>query len=359
MATKNFYETLGVKRDASDKEIRTAYRKLARKHHPDVNPGDKKAEEIFKQINGAYEVLSDAEKRRKYDKYGDRWEMADQIEEAQKRAGATAGDWFRTAQNGRSGGAGTANPGGAGTGSRGGFKMPDIDVGDLGGDFGDILGNVFRGRRGAAAQPRKGENLETPIEITLDEAARGTTRQITITLNEPCIGCNGTGLAGDAICAVCDGQGIKTTLRRLEVTVPAGVKTGSRVSIYGQGQPGPAGGPKGDLILNVTVAPHERFERKGDDLYEDVPVSLYDALLGGEVEAPTLTGRVFLKIAPETQNGKLIRLTGKGMPKLGGSGNGDLYARIKVVLPQKLSDRERKLIEDLRAERAGEPARAS
>ena len=354
MAAKNFYETLGVKRDASDKEIRSAYRKLARKYHPDVNPGDKSAEATFKQINAAYEVLSDAEKRRKYDKYGDRWEMADQIEEAQKRAGATAGDWFRTAQNGRAGGAGTA------TGSRtsGGFKMPDIDMGDLGGDFGDILGNVFRGRR-AQPQPRKGENLETPVEITLEEAAQGTTRPMTITLSEPCVGCNGTGLAGDAVCAVCDGQGLKTNLRRIEVKIPAGVKTGSRVRIAGEGQPGAAGGAKGDLILNVTVAPHDRFERKGDDLYEDVLTPLYDALLGGEVEAQTLTGRVMLKIAPETQNGKLIRLTGKGMPKLGGGGSGDLYARIKVVLPQKLNERERKLLEELRAARTGEATRAS
>lgn len=351
MPVRDYYEVLGVKRDASEKEIRAAFRKLARRYHPDVNPGDKTAEAKFKEINAAYEVLSDPEKRRKYDKYGDRWEMADQIEEAQRRAGASAGQWFRTAQGG-------ARTGGTASQSRsGGFRVSDFDLGDLGSDFGDILGNVFRGRR-ASAQPRRGENLETPVEITLEEAARGTTRQLTITLTEPCLGCNGTGLAGSGICALCDGQGTKTTPRRIEVKIPPGVRTGSRVRIAGEGQPGANGGPRGDLYLNVTVLPHERFERKGDDLYTDVTVPLYDALLGGEVELATLTGRVILKIAPETQNGKLIRLQGKGMPRLGGGGTGDLYARVKVVLPQGLTERERKLFAELRALRSGAAAHA-
>lgn len=349
MAEKSYYDTLGVKRDASEKEIRSAYRKLARKHHPDVNPGDKTAEAKFKEINAAHDVISDPEKRRKYDKYGDRWEMADQIEEQQKHAGASAADWFRTAPGARTAGSGAGAAGGR---SSGGFRMPDIDA-----DFGDILGNVFRGRKPAG--PRRGENLEHPLEITLEEAAKGAARTLTISLGEQCVGCNGTGLAGDAICAVCEGAGVQSKPRRIEVKTPAGVKTSSRVRIAGEGQPGANGGPKGDLYLTITVAPHERFERKADDLYEEVTVPLYDALLGGEVHVPTLTGRVALKVAPGTQNGKQIRLSGKGMPHLGAAGNGDLYAKVKVVLPLNLNPREQALFEELRSLRAGETAAAS
>ncbi len=345
MASKDYYGILGVARSASDKDIKAAYRKLARKYHPDVNPGNKAAEEKFKEINQAYEVLSDADKRKKYDKYGDRWELADQIEE-QQRQHANAGQWFRTAQQGRRGGASTA--------TGGGFKMPDFDVG---GDFGDIFGNIFR--RGAKPAARKGEDLEHPIEVTLEEAYHGTTRTLSIQTTEPCVGCNGTGLAGEAICQVCEGAGGISKPRKLEVKIPAGVKTGSRVRIAGEGQPGTGGAPKGDLFLKVTLLPNERFERQGDDLYEDVNVPLYDALLGGEVAVQTMTGRVLLKVPAGTQNGKSIRLSGKGMPKLGGSGFGDLYARMRVQLPANLSARERELFEQLRELRQPQAAASS
>jgi len=343
MAEKqNFYDLLGVKRDASEKELRAAYRKLARRYHPDVNPGDKTAEAKFKEINAAYEVLSDPEKRKKYDKYGERWELADQIEE-QRRQRASAGDWFRTAQG--------ARRGGAGTGSTGGFRMPNID---LGGDLGDIFGNVFRSR----PTTRKGEDLEYPLEVTLEQAYSGTTRTLTIESNEPCPGCHGTGLAGDAICQVCDGAGTLGKPRRLEVKIPAGVKTGSRVRIAGEGQPGIGGGPKGDLYLKISVLPNDHFERKGDDLFEEVPVPLYDAVLGGEVAVPTMTGRVMLKVPAGSQNGASIRLSGKGMPKLGASGHGDLYVKLKVVLPAPLNERERELFQELRRLREPQAAAA-
>jgi DnaJ-class molecular chaperone len=339
---KDYYEILGVKRDASEKDLRSAYRKLARKYHPDVNPGDKAAEETFKEINGAYEVLSDAEKRKKYDRYGDRWELADQIEEQARQT--SAGQWYRTAQQGR-------RQGSAGAGSAGGgFKMPNVD---FSGDLGDIFGSVFRNSRPAN---RKGEDLEYPLEVSLEEAFGGTARTLTIQSNDPCPGCNGTGLAGDAVCQVCDGTGSMSKPRRLEVRIPAGVKTGSRVRVKGEGQPGSGGAPAGDLFLKITVQPNERFERKGDDLHEEVPVPLYDALLGGEVQVPTMTGRVFLKIPAGSQNGKSIRLSGKGMPKLGGSGNGDLYVKLRVVLPSELTPRERELFEQLRGLR--EPVHA-
>ncbi len=339
MANENYYDVLGVKRDASEKEVRQAYRKLARKYHPDVNPGDKGAEAKFKEINAAQEVLLDAEKRRKYDKYGDKWEYADQIEEQQRKA-QSAGDFFRTASRG---------------GSNGGFKMPDLDTD---GGLGDIFGNIFRGgnRKPVA---RKGENLEHAMDVSLEEAFAGTTRTLSIQITEPCVGCNGTGLAGNAICAVCEGAGSVSRPRRIEVKIPAGVKTGSRVRIAGEGQPGLGGAPKGDLYLIISVQPNERFERNGDDLTEEAPVPLYDALLGGEVTVATMTGRVALKIPAGTQNGKSIRLSGKGMPKLGQSGSGDLYVKVRVVLPGELSAREKQLFEELRELRQPATARAT
>ncbi len=341
MATKNYYEILGVKRDASEKEMRSAYRKLARKYHPDVNPGDKAAEAKFKEINSANDVLSDAAKRAKYNKYGDNWEHADQIEEQQRNAGAGSGQWFRTAQQGR---AGNARPGG--------FRTPDTDY--AGTDFSDILGNIFK--RNSKPAARRGENLEHPLEVTLEEAYHSAMRTLTVQNNEPCIGCNGTGMAGDAICQVCDGAGYTVKPRRLEVKIPAGVKTGSKVRIAGEGQPGSGGAAKGDLFLVITVLPGSRFERKGDDLNETVEVPLYDAILGGEVPVQTMTGRVLLKVPAGTQNGKKIRLTGKGMPKLGSTGHGDLYAELRVQLPEPLTSTEKELFEQLRALRQPEPA---
>jgi DnaJ-class molecular chaperone len=298
---KNLYEVLGVKRDASDKEIRSAYRKLARKYHPDVAPNDKSAETRFKEVNAAFEVLSDAENRRKYDKYGDRWEYADQIEEAQKRQSAAG--WAR--QQGAFGGGAEA--------------LNDMD-------FGSIFDSLFRRERGGEPLKRRGQDIETPVEITLEEAYRGTSR--TLALASP------------------DGNGSE---RRLEVKIPPGVKTGSRVRMAGEGHPGFGGAPAGDLYLVVTVPAHRRFERKGDDLYVDVNVPITDAVLGGEAEVPTIDGRVMLRIPELTQNGRQIRLSGKGMPSLGGGkGRGDLFARVKVVVPEQLSAEEREHFEALR-----------
>lgn len=297
MPGKDYYNILGVKRDASEKEIRQAYRRLARRFHPDVNPGDKAAEARFKEINEAYEVLSDPEKRRKYDLYGDQWQYADRIEEMrrqqQARAGAGRGGTF------------------------GGISWDDLGLGD---DLSDLLGNVF-GRRSWGGVRARGQDVEQPVRITLEEAYRGTTRRV----------------------QTLDG-------RQIEIQIPAGVDNGSRVRARGEGQPGIGGGPKGDLYLVVTVEPDPRFERQGADLYIDVPVPLVDAVLGGEVEVPTIKGsHVMLTIPPLTQNGRVFRLSGLGMPRLGGSGTGDMYARVKVVLPTRLSQRERELFEELRA----------
>lgn len=330
---RNYYEALGVSRTASEKEIKSAYRKLARKHHPDVNPGDKSAEARFKEINAAHEVLSDPEKRRKYDRYGDRWEMADQIEANERRQGAASA-----------------------FGRRGGTEAFTGESGD----FGSIFDSLFRRERsGPRGQParRRGQDVEHPIEVTLEEAFHGTTRTLSLTSPETCPVCGGSGEIAGAICHNCEGTGVAANAKRIEVKVPPGVKTGSRVRVAGEGRPGSGGGPAGDLYLVVTVLSNARFERKGDDLYQDVDVPYVDAVLGGEIEVPTMTGRVALRIPELTQNGRQIRLSGKGMPVLGSNtARGDLFVRTRVHLPEKLTGDERKHFEALRALQNGASA---
>jgi DnaJ-class molecular chaperone len=322
VAGKDYYAILGVKRDASDKEIRQAYRRLARKHHPDVNPGDKAAEERFKEINAAYEVISDPEKRRKYDLYGDQWQYADQIEEARRRGGQ-ARSW-----SGR------------------GVPFGGFDQGDIGfGELGDMLGGLFKGTRPGS---RRGENVQHMAEVTLAEAYRGTTRVLNMQNEEPCSTCGGSGKLVGAVCHICQGSGVTMRSRRLEVKIPPGVTDGSRVRVAGEGRAGRGGG-KGDLYLVISVKPHERFTRRGDELQTEVAVPLVDAVLGGEVAVPTLKGKAMLKIPPLTQNGRAFRLAGLGMPHLAGDGKGDLCARVKVILPADLSPEERELFEKLRA----------
>lgn len=323
MAGKDYYATLGVPKGASQKEIRQAYRRLARRYHPDVNPGDKAGEARFKEINAAYEVLSDTEKRKKYDRYGDQWQHADQIEEMQRRAGGS----FRF------------GPGGV-----------TFDLGDLGslGGFGD-LSSIFEGFFGGRQRrPRRGRDIEQRLEMTLEEAFQGATRTLQLAAEEPCSTCGGQGRIAGAICHVCQGSGVVSKARRLEVKIPAGVGTGSRVRVAGEGQAG-AGGARGDLYLLISVRRHPRFERRGSDLHTDVEVPLTDAVLGGEVAVPTVTGKVLLKVPPLSQNGKVFRLAGLGMPGLKGKERGSLYARLRVKLPERLDDKERKLFEELRA----------
>jgi DnaJ-class molecular chaperone len=327
MAKKDYYAILGVKRGAGDKEIRQAYRRLARKYHPDVNAGDKAAEEKFKEINAAYEVLSDAEKRRKYDLYGEQWQYADQFEEARRQSGQ------RWSWGGR------------------GVPFDGFDPRDLGfGDLGDLLGGLFKGTR---TRSRRGEDLQHMAEVSLSEAYRGTTRVLNIQNEEPCGTCGGSGRLVGAVCHVCQGSGVIVRPRRLEVKIPPGVTDGSRVRVAGEGRPG-RGGARGDLYLVISVRPHERFARRGDHLYTEVKVPLLDAVLGGEVEVTTLKGKAMLKIPPLTQNGRVFRLGGLGMPHLGGDAKGDLYAKVEVILPAELSPEERELFEKLKkAQRVG------
>lgn len=296
----NYYELLGVDRYASDKDIRQAYRKLARQYHPDVNPGDPSAEEQFKQINEAHGVLSDPDKRRKYDKYGDRWMHADEIEqaEAQARSKGRGRYHFYTGRD-------SGSPNGASF-DFGGFDSDEVF---------DQMFNRFGSERGA----RRHAPAEYQVDITLAEAAEGATRTVSLP----------------------DG-------RRLEVKIPAGVDTGSRVHI-------PAGGGDGDFYLAVTVFEHPKFERKGRELYSEVEVPVDDLALGAEVTVSTLTGKVALTIPPGTQNGRRFRMAGQGMPELNKPGNrGSLYTTVKAVLPSNPGPEEQELFRKLRDLRTGQ-----
>ncbi len=306
---RDYYAVLGVPRTASEKDIKTAYRKLARKHHPDVNPGDKKSESLFKEIGEAYSVLSDPEKRKKYDRWGRDWEK---IEQAQ-----AAGANFRGTPGSRSYSY-TASPNG---GTAEGFNFESEDLGSL---FEQLFGRAAGGRQRVRATPRKGADIEQPVEITLEEAFNGTQRTFSIL----------------------DSHTNET--RTVEVKIPAGATEGLRVRVAGKGEPGLSGGAAGDLYLIVNIKPHAQFEREVDDLRVKVPTPLYTAILGGEVMVPTPKGtHLALKVPPETPNGQRMRLAGQGMPHLNGSGRGDLYAEITVQLPKNLSEREKELFAEL------------
>jgi curved DNA-binding protein len=315
MEYKDYYKILGVDKNATEKEIKSAFRKLARQYHPDVNPDDPQAEARFKEINEAYEVLGDPEKRAKYDQLGADWQRW-------QRSGGQPGDfdWSRW----------TTAPGGGRVHVR--YGTPE-DLEDLFGDgspFSDFFTSIFGGLGGTRRtggrggfegfdRPRRGQDLEHEVEISLAEAYHGTTRLLTK-----------------------DG-------RRMEVKIPPGAKAGTRVRMRGEGGSGVSGGQSGDLYLKVRVARDPRFERKGDSLYVTVPVDLYTAVLGGEVRVPTLAGDVNLKIPAGSQNGQTFRLRGKGMPKLRQPAeHGDLYARLDVSVPTKLTPKQRELFEQLR-----------
>lgn len=362
---KDYYQTLGVARGADEKAIRTAYRKLARQHHPDLNPNDAAAEERFKEINEAYEVLTDADKRKLYDRFGEDWQRYRDAgftgDEPMDRAGGSRGTFdpndFGRWYSGQSGPQ-------ADRATRTAWTFHDVEDDD-GPGFSDFFQTLFGGGGGARGrdsgrgrttatrsfrqQPRRGEDAEVAVEVTFDEAFRGTTRNVQLQTHDICPTCNGTGLVRDTTCPTCDGTGYVSRTKTLEVTIPPGVTTGSRIRVAGQGSPGLNGGPNGDVYLRISVRPDARFEREGDDLRTEIEIPLTTAVLGGETVVPTPTGRVALTIPAETQPGRLFRLRGQGMPRLKGpkGQRGDLLARTRVALPTKLSERERELFNEL------------
>ena len=348
MAKRDYYEILGVERGADEAELKKAYRRLAMKYHPDRNPDDKAAEEKFKEANEAYEVLSDSSKRAAYDQYG--------------HAGVDP------------------QMGGAGGFAGGGASFSDI--------FGDVFSDFFGGARGGQrGGPQRGSDLRYTLELSLEEAVRGTTVTIRVPTLANCKTCNGSGAkkgsspttcstcggigqvrmqqgffsvqqtcprchgSGKMItdpCDDCHGQGRVEEHKTLSVKVPAGVDTGDRIRLAGEGEAGAQGGPAGDLYVVVNVREHDIFQRDGRDLYCEVPISFADAALGGELEVPTLDGRVKLKIPEGTQTGKLFRLRGKGVTPVRGGSAGDLMCRVVVETPVKLDKRQRELLEEFR-----------
>jgi DnaJ-class molecular chaperone len=331
MEYKDYYKLLNVPRGATADEIKKAFRKLARKHHPDVNPGDKKAEMKFKEINEAYEVLSDPDKRKKYDTLGPNWQ--DQFgppPSGSRRAYNYGGRTSSTPFDFEAGGPGFSDF----------FEA-------LFGRSGTANTNAARGTR-EDLRRRAGDNIEQPVEVTLQEAYLGGMRTFNIQSTEVCPICKGTGEINNKSCTNCGGQGMIPRNKRIQVKINAGVDNGSKIRVAGEGQPGIGGGPRGDLYLVISVNPDPKFERKGDDLYVDIDVDLVTMMLGGEIPVPTPDDRkLVLTIPPETQNRRLFRLAGKGMPHLRGEGSGNLYARVQVLLPTHLSDEERALFEKL------------
>lgn len=342
MAKRDYYDILGVARDADEAAIKKAYRRVAMKHHPDRNPDDSGSEEKFKEANEAYVILSDAQKRAAFDQFGH---------------------------------AGVDSQAGAGGFGNGGASFSDI--------FGDVFGDIFSNSSRSRGGPQRGSDLRYNLEIDLEDAVKGTTVKIRVPSLQACSSCDGSGAkAGSAPvtcgtcggagqvrmqqgffsvqqtcpncrgkgrvirdpCPSCHGRGRTEQQKTLSVKVPPGVDNGDRIRLAGEGEGGPSGGPLGDLYVQINVRPHDLFERDGKHLYCEVPISFVDAALGGELEVPTLDGRVKLKIPAETQTGKLFRLRGKGVPPVRGGGVGDLLCRVVVETPVKLNKRQKELL---------------
>ncbi|MDQ5832181.1 MAG: molecular chaperone DnaJ [Actinomycetota bacterium] len=352
--TKDPYATLGVAKGASDEEIKKAYRKLAREYHPDRNAGDKNAEERFKEVQEAYSILSDPEKRKAFD---------------------SGGGIF-------GGGAGGFDPGSFRTG------------GNFGG-FGDILGDIFGNRTGGATQrPERGRDLETEVHVSFDQAMEGAQVPVSVPLSAPCPTCRGTGArpgTTPSICSLCQGRGVEAEsqglfsisqpcrqcggtgteikdpcptcegsgrtrqVKRYRVNIPAGVRDGSRVRLAGKGEAGPRGGPEGDLYAITRVAESPIFSRKGDNLEVEVPITVPEAIRGSTIEVPILVGSKRIRVAPGTAHGTIQRLRGEGPPKLGGRGRGDIHYRLVIEVPSTLSDEQREAVDDLAAVMNGNP----
>jgi molecular chaperone DnaJ len=366
-ATKqDYYELLGVSRKASVKDIRTAFRKLARKYHPDLNPGDKSSEEKFKQLQEAYDVLSDSKKRQMYDQYGF---YSDNLP-----PGGPGGAGAEGAHPDVNFDFGGFDFGGGGAGSAG-----------SGGNFRDLFSQFFRGGRGGEMEPEQepGNDLEYQIEIDFWDAVRGAVKKLSITRLDSCENCHGTGAVGSpqtcttcggtgsiqqaagkmrfnvpctrcggtgklrTACKTCGGEGRVRRTETIDVRIPAGVANGGRVRVPGKGNAGTMGAPAGDLYLRVEVKPHPFFERRGSDLYTKVPVTVSEATLGAKIEVPTIDGRSIVRIPPATNSGKTLRLKEKGVPSARNGARGDQYVEIQVVVPPPTDERVRNLMKEL------------
>ncbi len=320
---QDLYAALGVDRTASTEDIRKAYRKLARKLHPDVNPGNKQAEERFKEVTHANDVLGDPEKRKLYDEFGEEGlqsgfdpARAREFKRWQESGGFRFGD---------------------GGGGEGGFDFGSFRVrrGE-GGGFSDILSEIFgQGARATSPEPEVGSDLEHEVEIDLLDALRGVTMPVTVRRPAPCPTCHGTGRVGRKACTACGGTGVVEKREKLQVKIPAGVADGARVRVSGKGGSGRGGGAAGDLYFRVKVRPHPRIQREGKDLTLEVPVTVSEAMLGATITVPTPQGSIKLKVPPGSQGGQRLRVPGRGAPDPKGGSPGDLYVRLMVQVPNK------------------------
>ena len=369
---KDYYQVLGVGRSASPKEIDKAYKRLARKFHPDVNPGDAEAERTFKEITEAHNVLGDEEKRKQYDQFGRAYQHAQQSGQWQ---GGGVEDFAR-----HFGGAGGATFGGS---------FADI--------FGDLFGHATAGRsarRGATTvrSPQRGQDVEHELQIPFEEAMAGGEKTIGLTIADrcadcggvggttsTCAACGGTGFSqqgggflnisatcprcqgtGEQVtgrCPTCGGSGEKTRSRRIRVKIPPGIDTGRRISIKAEGAAGLNGGPRGDLILRAKVGTHPFFRRQGNDIIIEVPVKFTEAALGAEIEVPSVHGSAKVKIPPGTTSGQVLRLRGMGAPKMGGTDRGDQLVKVRLTSPERLSRQQRQLLEELDQSWTDDPRR--
>ena len=346
----SLYDTLGVQKGASDDEIKKAYRKLARKHHPDANQGDKESEERFKEVQHAYDVLSDPEKRKQYDRFG--------------------------SQNGRPGRSGGPD-----------VDFGTFDFGDLGDIFGGMFGGASRTRTRAARQPQRGHDVEAEVHLSFEDSLRGAQAKVPVEMmaachecggtgarpgtapvicpecngrgvtsenqglfafSQPCPRCRGNGTVIEQPCPNCQGTGRERRIKTYNVKIKPGVKDGTRIRLKGKGEAGVNGGPAGDLIVVTRVADSPVYERRGDNLVVEVPVSYAQATLGDKVEVPTPDGPVSLKIPAGSEDGKLLRIKGRGAPKLNASGKGDVLARVRIQVPKRVNKKERELLEELK-----------
>lgn len=331
---KDYYEVLGVKRGASEDEIKKAYRKLARKFHPDLNPNDKTAEEQFKRVQEAYDVLSNAEDRKLYDQYGENWRAV------KAGAGAPPPGWERAQRSTRAGG----------SRQEGGFDFSDLDFGGFrsaGGEGFDIFEEIFnRAGRDRSVRRGRGRDVEAELELSLEEAHRGGRRTLQMQTAEPCPECNGSGVKDGKTCDTCGGAGEVLRPKNIEVNIPAGVRDGSTIRLAGQGGMGSNGSEPGDLYLHIRLRPHPLFRVNGDDLEVELSITPSEAVLGAKVAAPTIDGKVELTVPPGTNSGQRLRLRGQGLNKRKG-GRGDEYVRMKIVVPKEVSAEERRLYEEL------------
>lgn len=338
--TRDYYEVLGVKRDAREEEIKKSYRKLARKFHPDLNPGDKTAEAQFKLLQEAYDVLSNAEDRKIYDQFGENWRAV------KTGAGAPPPPGYGGYED-----AGRSTRAGGGPGA-GGFDFNDFDFsrfrssGTGPGGF-DIFEEMFGGGRGRATRSGRGRDIEAELETSLEEAHRGGRRTLQMQVTETCPTCGGTGVKDGHVCETCGGAGEVIRPRTIEVNIPAGARDGSTIRVPGQGGSGSNGSEPGDLYLHIRLRPHPVFTVKGDDLETELPVAPWETVLGGKVEAPTIDGKVALTIPAGAKSGQRLRLRGQGLNKRSG-GRGDEYVRLKIVVPKDVSPEERHLYEELK-----------